>query len=67
MRRFLPPEVAKSTVENDQFWQYLCTTVMLEGQRVLRYLGNDTAPNDRLQDVMQFEKRIFRQILHSNL
>ena len=27
MRRFLPPEVAKRTVESDQFWEYLGTTV----------------------------------------
>ena len=49
MRRFLPPEVAKSTVENDQFWEYLCTTVMQEGQRVLKFLENETAPNDQFK------------------
>jgi len=45
MRRFLPPEIAKSTVENEQFWEYLCTTVAEEGQRVLRYLSNESSSN----------------------
>lgn len=44
MRRFLPPDVAKRTVEGDEFWQYLSTTVVQEGQRVLRHLtqGGDS-------------------------
>lgn len=43
MRRFLPPDVAKQTVEREAFWEYLCNTVIQEGQRVLRYLdGGET-------------------------
>lgn len=41
MRRFLPPDIAKRTVENDQFWEYLRTTVVEEGRKVLAYLSND--------------------------
>ena len=39
MRRFLPPEVAKQTAENEAFWEYLCGTVVEEGERVLRFLS----------------------------
>ena len=49
MRRFLPPEVAKNTVENEQFWEYLCTTVIQEGQRVLRHLGNGSSTNEHFK------------------
>ena len=49
MRRFLPPEVAKNTLENEQFWEYLCTTVMQEGQRVLRYLVNGSSTNEHFK------------------
>lgn len=45
MQRFLPPGVAKRTVENDEFWQYLCTTVTQEGQRVLSYLTEGNSSN----------------------
>lgn len=45
LRRFLPPEVAKRTVESAQFWEYLCTTVTQEGQRVLGYLANEASPD----------------------
>lgn len=45
MRRFLPPEVAKRTVEKEQFWEYLSATVVQEGQRVLRYLRERKTPN----------------------
>lgn len=38
MRRFLPPDIAKRTVENPQFWLYLRNTVVEEGERVMRYL-----------------------------
>lgn len=41
MRRFLPPDVAKRTVENEQFWEYLCATVVDEGRKVLVYLSGD--------------------------
>lgn len=43
MRRFLPTEVAKRTVENPQFWVYLRNTVIEEGQRVLLYLQQGSA------------------------
>lgn len=46
MRRFLPADIAKRTVENPQFWIYLRNTVVEEGQRVLRYLEQDTATPD---------------------
>ena len=39
MRRFLPPEVARRTVENGEFWVYLCGVVVDEGERVFRFLG----------------------------
>ena len=42
MRRFLPPDIAKRTVENEQFWEYLCATVVDEGREVLAYLSNDS-------------------------
>jgi predicted nucleotidyltransferase component of viral defense system len=47
MRRFLPPEIAKGTVENPQFWDYLRTTVIEEGQKVLAHLskGNTSSNN----------------------
>jgi len=38
MRRFLPPDGAKRTVENPQFWVYVRNTVLEEGQRVLQFL-----------------------------
>jgi len=41
MQRFLPPEVAKRTVENGDFWVYLCDTVVQEGERVLRYIREE--------------------------
>ena len=41
MRRFLPPDVAKRTVENGAFWEYLCGSVEQEGRRVLRYLRGE--------------------------
>lgn len=47
MRRFLPPEVARRTVESDQFWEYLCTTVMQEGRRVLRHLANGGVSDEK--------------------
>ena len=43
MRRFLPPEVAKRTVENPQFWIYLRNTVIEEAQRVLLFLQQGSA------------------------
>ena len=46
MRRFLPPEVAKRTVESREFWEYLCGIVLQEGERVLRYL-HDEGKSDR--------------------
>lgn len=39
MRRFLPPDVAARTVENPEFWEYLCNTVDEECQRVLDYFN----------------------------
>jgi len=41
MKRFLPPEVAKQTVENAEFWDFLCGSVSHEGERVLRYLKGE--------------------------
>lgn len=42
MRRFLPPEVAIQTVGNEAFWEYLCGTVVEQGEQVLRFLqGGD--------------------------
>lgn len=49
MRRFLPPEIAKSTVENDQFWDYLCATVSQEGQRVLRFLADESSSENHFK------------------
>lgn len=44
MQRFLSPDVVTQTVGNPQFWDYLCSTVATEGQRVLTYLsGSDSA------------------------
>ncbi len=43
MRRFLPAEVAKRTVENPQFWLYLRNTVMEEAQGVLLFLQQGKA------------------------
>ena len=42
MQRFLPPEVARRTVENGDFWVYLRDMVLWEGERVLRFLGGET-------------------------
>lgn len=47
MQRFLPPDVAKRTVESDQFWQYLCTSVTQEGLRVLKYLAKEGPSNEQ--------------------
>jgi len=58
MRRFLPPEVAKRTVESDQFWEYLCTTVIQEGQRVLRYLAKEGAQMSHLRCSSVMGKRV---------
>jgi len=41
MRRFLPPEVAKQTVENRAFWAYLCGSVTEVGEQVLRFLRGE--------------------------
>ena len=46
MRRFLPPVIAKRTVESDEFWQYLCTTVTQQGLRVLSYLTKGNSSGD---------------------
>jgi len=43
VRRFLPAEVAKRTVENPQFWLYLRNTVMEEAQGVLLFLQQGKA------------------------
>lgn len=45
MRRFLPPDIAKRTVENPQFWVYVRNTAVEESQKVLRFLDQGTAPN----------------------
>jgi len=46
MRRFLPPVIAKRTVESDEFWQYLCTTVTQQGLRLLSYLTKGHSSGD---------------------
>lgn len=46
MHRFLPPAVAKGTVESDEFWQYLCMIVTQQGQRVLSYLTEGSSSDD---------------------
>lgn len=40
MRRFLPPDVAARTVETQEFWDYLRSTVVTEGRFVLDCLSN---------------------------
>lgn len=45
MRRFLPPDIAKRTVENPQFWVYVRNTAVEESQQVLHFLGQGAAPN----------------------
>ena len=49
MRRFLPPDVAKRTVESSQFWEYLCMAVSHEGHRVLRYLESGSSSDDHFK------------------
>lgn len=44
MRRFLPHDIARRTVEDSQFWDYLRATVIEEGQKVLAHLSKDTEP-----------------------
>ena len=39
MQRFLPAEIVKTTVNNHQFWEYLCSTVIQEGKRVIDNLS----------------------------
>jgi len=38
MRRFLPPQVIKRTVEKKEFWGYLTDLISAEGTRVIKYL-----------------------------
>lgn len=41
MQRFLPPDISVRTVETDEFWSYLCSTVITEAQLVLNYLADE--------------------------
>ncbi len=39
MRRFLPPQVVKETVEKKDFWQYLTNLIQTEGDLTVNYLA----------------------------
>ena len=39
MRRFLPPNLARQTIETPPFWDYLIETVTAECASVLQALG----------------------------
>jgi hypothetical protein len=45
MCRFLPPDIAKRTVENPQFWIYVRNTAIEAGQQMLRFLDQGASPS----------------------
>ena len=38
MRRFLPPQVASGTIENDLFWEYLTDLIHTECDHIIHKL-----------------------------
>ena len=40
MRRFLPPQVAADTVDNDNFWIYLTRLIREESEALIKFLSN---------------------------
>ena len=43
MRRFLPPGIAAETVSNDEYWEYLRTTIQMESALIHHGIDNNLA------------------------